>query len=306
MPKKINEIGNIYNNLKVIERDYSKTNRVFWICECEKCHTQYSISGTDLRQNKKSCSKCELVGKIFGKLKVIDFDYVSKDRHKYWKCQCECGNIESIRGTWLTTEKKIQCHECSKKARKAQYIDETNNKYCRLKVLEYDIKNSGKNAFWKCRCECGNIISVEGSKLRSFHTNSCGCLKSKGEEKINKLLTAAKINYKTQITFEDCKYKNQLRFDFGVYDNQGNLLYIIEYDGEQHFKPAWGNKNFQEGKTRDEIKNQYCAINNIPLIRIPYTSYNNFTLEDLTIKSKYLVKESEDYGKNKCKKNRES
>ena len=57
-------------------------------------------------------------------------------------------------------------------------------------------------------------------------------MKSKGEEKINKLLTAAKINYKTQITFEDCKYKNQLRFDFGVYDNQGNLLYIIEYDGE--------------------------------------------------------------------------
>ena len=49
MPKKINEIGNVYNNLRVIERDYSKTNRAFWICECEKCHTQYSISGTDLR-----------------------------------------------------------------------------------------------------------------------------------------------------------------------------------------------------------------------------------------------------------------
>ena len=305
MPKKINEIGNVYNNLRVIERDYSKTNRAFWICECEKCHTLYSISGTDLRQNKRNCSKCELVGKVFGKLTVIDLDYIAKDRHKYWKCQCECGNIESIRGPWLTTQERTQCHECNKKAKKIQYIDETNNQYGRLTVLEYDTE-SGKNAFWKCQCKCGNIVSVEGSKLRSAHTNSCGCLKSKGEEKINKLLTSANINYKTQITFEDCKYKSQLRFDFGIYDNQNNLLYIIEYDGEQHFKPAWGGKNFQEGKIRDEIKNQYCAINNIPLIRIPYTSYDDFSLEDLTIKSKYLVKESEDYGKNKCKEDGES
>ena len=37
MPKRINEIGNIYNNLKVIGRDTNKTNRAYWICECIQC-----------------------------------------------------------------------------------------------------------------------------------------------------------------------------------------------------------------------------------------------------------------------------
>lgn len=29
---------------------------------------------------------------------------------------------------------------------------------------------------WVCRCSCGNIVSVVGSKLKSGYTKSCGCL----------------------------------------------------------------------------------------------------------------------------------
>ena len=36
-------------------------------------------------------SKLNLIGKSFGKLKVIGFDFVRK-KHKYWKCKCGCGN----------------------------------------------------------------------------------------------------------------------------------------------------------------------------------------------------------------------
>ena len=31
-------------------------------------------------------------------------------------------------------------------------------------------------SFWKCRCECGNIVTVKGAKLINGHTKSCGCL----------------------------------------------------------------------------------------------------------------------------------
>ena len=58
----------------------------------------------------------------------------------------------------------------------------------------------------------------------------------------------------------------------------------IEYDGIQHFEPTRFNKkmtieeandNFIQQKFRDEIKNNYCKNNNIKLLRIPYTEYDN-------------------------------
>lgn len=59
--------------------------------------------------------------------------------------------------------------------------DETGNKYGLLTVLErvYPHQRAYKNAYWKCQCECGNITTVEGSKLRSGETKSCGCLRKR-------------------------------------------------------------------------------------------------------------------------------
>lgn len=59
-------------------------------------------------------------------------------------------------------------------------IDLTDKIFTKLKVLERDkeyeknVKNSC--AYWKCQCECGKIITVNGAALRSGHTKSCGCL----------------------------------------------------------------------------------------------------------------------------------
>ena len=48
-------------------------------------------------------------------------------------------------------------------------------KFNRLTVLEFsEVKNN--RAYWKCECECGNIVYVNGTKLKSSHTKSCGCL----------------------------------------------------------------------------------------------------------------------------------
>ena len=68
-------------------------------------------------------------------------------------------------------------------------------------------------------------------------------------------------------------------FDFYLPDF--NIL--IEYDGQQHFKPIdfagkgeeWAIKNMLETQRRDNIKTQYCKDNNIKLIRIPYFEFEN-------------------------------
>jgi hypothetical protein len=55
------------------------------------------------------------------------------------------------------------------------FKDETGNKYGRLTVIE-EAEKRGKQAWWRCKCECGNETEVCGAKLRNGHTRSCGCL----------------------------------------------------------------------------------------------------------------------------------
>lgn len=45
----------------------------------------------------------------------------------------------------------------------------------RLTVIEKDAEKSGHDVFWKCRCKCGNIVSIRSSHLANDKTKSCGC-----------------------------------------------------------------------------------------------------------------------------------
>ena len=112
--------------------------------------------------------------------------------------------------------------------------------------------------------------------LLNGHTQSCGCLKSLGEQKVDKILRENNINFYSQYRFDDCindKTGFKLIFDFYLYEYNT----IIEYDGSTHYidTSGWFKKSsLDELQRRDEIKNQYCKSKNIKLIRIPYTDYD--------------------------------
>ena len=53
----------------------------------------------------------------------------------------------------------------------------------RLKVI--DFSHSTNNAFWKCKCECGNEKIIRGSNLTSGQTTSCGCYVKENSKKVN-------------------------------------------------------------------------------------------------------------------------
>ena len=62
----------------------------------------------------------------------------------------------------------------------------------------------------------------------------------------------------------------KLPFDFYLPDY--NLC--IEYDGKQHYEPVnlfGGMDGFIKRQKNDNIKNQYCLLHDIGLVRIPYT-----------------------------------
>ena len=55
----------------------------------------------------------DLTGKRFGRLLVLGIDD-KNSRKTYWVCQCDCGNIKSIRSDALVEGKTISCG-CKKK-----------------------------------------------------------------------------------------------------------------------------------------------------------------------------------------------
>lgn len=119
----------------------------------------------------------DLTNQKFGELTVLEKDVkLSKEKKKtYWKCKCSCGREKSIRSDGL---KKIQtCGECKN--------DLTNQTFGRLIVQKKGKKDKAGHQFWFCKCECGNIVEINGDNLRRGLTKSCGCLH---KETIHKLL----------------------------------------------------------------------------------------------------------------------
>ena len=235
-----------------------------------------------------------LIGQRFGSLEVIE-RAESKNGKTFWKCKCDCGNEVTVFGYYLRSGHTKSCG-CLRKQRNNSFKNEVGKKYNHLTVIkEYGRKEGIKSdhIYWECECDCINHtrLIVDGTKLRNGHTTSCGCVtKSKGEEKIKDILTLNNISFIREKTFDNFKYENNStpRFDFYV-----NNKYLIEYDGIQHFKSTggWSTEEYLKNVTKkDKIKNEYCKDNNIPLIRIPYTYYDDLCLEDLLLETtKYRV-----------------
>ena len=55
------------------------------------------------------------------------------------------------------------------------FKDEMGTKFGRLLVLKKTGRNKNRSILWKCLCDCGNEVSVNGYNLRSGQTKSCGC-----------------------------------------------------------------------------------------------------------------------------------
>lgn len=56
-------------------------------------------------------------------------------------------------------------------------IDITGEKFGRLTAIKTDGKDKNGRALWLCKCDCGNMITVRLTDLRTGRRKSCGCLK---------------------------------------------------------------------------------------------------------------------------------
>lgn len=251
-----------------------------WLCQCEcgnyaEIRTDYLRNGhtTSCGCNKEGIFQAkDLTGQKFNRLLVLEHLTGGKKR-----CQCDCGNIVDVETSNLLSGNTQSCG-CLQKERASEinFKSLVGQRFGKLIVLERVENNRYNHTCYKCKCDCGNIIIVDSSNLRQHSTNSCGCLKSTGEMIIGNWLLKNNINYQTQYSFDNFKLDSGRRpfFDFAIFNNENNLLFLIEYDGYQHFYTTggWNNEeNLKKTQHRDLQKNIFCKNNNIPLFRIKYS-----------------------------------
>jgi hypothetical protein len=99
---------------------------------------------------------------------------------------------------------------------------------------------------------------------------------SRGEIKIEEILTHNGLSFTQEYSFPDLLSAtgHPLRFDFAVFDDDGDIQFLIEYQGIQHYEPKskfGGYAGLKKQQFNDMRKREYCAKHNIILIAIPYT-----------------------------------
>lgn len=100
-------------------------------------------------------------------------------------------------------------------------------------------------------------------------------LASRGEIKIHEILAKSDLIFKEEYIIPGLCSSNgrPLRFDFAVFDDSGELAFLIEYQGKQHYEPSskfGGKRGFYQQQYNDKKKKRYCILHNIPLVEIPY------------------------------------
>ena len=115
---------------------------------------------------------------------------------------------------------------------------------------------------------------------------------SRGEIKIEEILRDAELNFKMEYSFPGLASPNgrPLRFDFVVFSDDGEIDFIIEFQGRQHYEPSskfGGKKGFYQQQYNDNLKRRFCALHNFTLIEIPYTEENLVNYDYIMSKAGY-------------------
>lgn len=262
--------------------DYSKSkyinNRSLICIICPEHGEFWQKANSHL--NGLGCAKC--AGSF------MDTDYFIEkagakhnDKYDYSKVEYERTDIEVCiicpeHGEfWQTPNNHLYgfgCPKCSGKFMDLEYFIELSNKQHNYK---YDYSNviysGGEN-------KVCIICPDHGEFYQRPHNHLSGqgcpvCKESFGEKRVGEILSNYNIEFIREYKFEDCKHKYSLPFDFylPVFNT------CIEYNGKQHYEmnEFFGIKSFESTQRNDKIKAQYCIDNNINLIRIPYTEFNN-------------------------------
>lgn len=205
----------------------------------------------------------------------------NKNGRTAWICKCDCGNELIVTTHSLRTGNTKSCG-CLHKEKVAKQFskDISNQRFGNLTALKPTEMRKHGSVVWECICDCGNIHLASTEVLLSGSVSSCGCIRSKGNQKIKNLLQKNNIPFIAEYPIRINKINYY--YDFALVKEE-KIICFIEYDGILHFNQdnyhGWNNKeNWEKTQRNDIIKNNYALEKQIPLIRIPYTDFDKIDL----------------------------
>lgn len=277
--------GDVVGTYTVIE--YIDNRKL--LCRCNQCNSVLDVCISNITRSRmcRNCRtkynskpKTDLVGQKFGRLKVLRY-IVSDDKRMAWECLCDCGNIVVVATSHLKSghTKSCGCY-MAEQTSKANSLDISGERFGRLTTIRKvkGIKNADGRTMYSylCKCDCGSEVIVLTSNLTNGNTQSCGCIgRSVGEAQVKELLISKGVNYTQQHTFSDLRSISGgglLRFDFALWNPDGSLNCLIEFNGEQHYYQDKKYKYFGrlQREETDELKREYCRSNNLKLFEIRF------------------------------------
>ena len=186
-------VGQRFGLLTVLEADMSKSNKPYWICECD-CGTIKSVleyrllsgnttsCGSHASERTRQARFRDISGQRFGKLTVLYHLPFEKGKSTTWVCKCDCGNETVAETAQLIGNHKRSCGCLVAEAtRKANTVDHTGHKWARLTALYPAPRIGNERIKWVCRCDCGNLVEIYTNNIGK--TKSCGCLRRENIEK---------------------------------------------------------------------------------------------------------------------------
>lgn len=258
--------------------------------------------GSDARKNHFIMDRKEVIDRfksVHGK--KFDYTLVEYDGMNT-KVIIVCpkhGRFKQVPGSHLTGR---GCSKCSKKK-----VNDSQRKSLDNVIKDFQSKH-GKtydyhsvkyvNDSTKVIIHCpehGEFDQTPNNHLNGQKCPGCSRMQSTGVTEVKAVLDNLKIPFVTEESFNNSVGGGGRGMSFDLYCRDHNLL--IEVDGEQHYYPShFYNRTLKEFRhqiRRDILKNKYCRINEINLLRIPEWDWNKKHIlkeitEVITNKEKYL------------------
>lgn len=166
----------------------------------------------------------DLLGRRFGRLKVVSYAGVSSRGAARWSVLCDCGAQKIVSASSLISKHTTSCGCYQRERCRATHLVElAGRRFGRWTVLRYAKTNKHGCACWIARCDCGTIRQVSGVSLMHGKSTSCGCL------------TRERVSETTRLKLTGARFGRLLVASFAGVDQQGRTVWAAKCDcGRTH------------------------------------------------------------------------
>lgn len=204
---------------------------------------------------------------------LVSTEYIDANK----KLEFICNNNHSCYISWHNFNHERRCNKCysiSKRKTDEEFRSELFDKYNGEYSLIEEYKNNRDKILF-LHNTCGTYFKTRPFNILGRGDGCPICSISKGERKCIDWLNSNNYKYEREYIFDDLiSDKNAfLRYDFAVFIK--DKTFLIEYDGEFHFRNVFDEDAFKRRKMLDRQKDNYALDNNMSLLRIPYWEYEN-------------------------------